>query len=223
MAGLLTGSAAFAAPITPHYDTFGTLSAATFGGTGISNTAVAITNISSGGNSITLGLTATPQYPNPPIGFPLPNDGKGTFAATPGDGLKTGYATWNFDFYVNLYQPDEGDLYDFKLLIMDNTTGLLNTIDFAPLGQGGSFTYQDSENLKFGSYGGPIAFNFNNMHQYGFELQAYDTTGLLGISAIDVNVGNPTGVPDSGTTVAMLGLGLIGMAGFGLRNRFAKI
>jgi hypothetical protein len=223
MAGLLPGSVAFAAPITPHYGTFGTLTGATFGGTGISNTAVAITNISNVGDSITLGLTATPEYPNPPIGFPLPNDGHGTFAATPGDGLKPGYATWNFDFYVNLSQSS-GHLYNFDLIIMDNTTGLSNTVDFAPLGSAGSFTYQDSENLKFTGYGGPIAFNFNNMHQYGFELQAYDQmTGLLGISAIDVNVGSPSPIPDSGTTVAMLGLGLIGMFGFGLRKRFAKI
>jgi len=39
---LIAGNA-LAAPIVPQYDTFGTLTGATFGGTGIPNDAVAIT------------------------------------------------------------------------------------------------------------------------------------------------------------------------------------
>ncbi len=64
---LLGGVNAEAAPISPTFDTFGTLSGATFGGTGIPNNAVAITRITSGGYNITLGLTAHGRFFNPPI------------------------------------------------------------------------------------------------------------------------------------------------------------
>lgn len=224
MAGLLTGSVAFAAPITPHYDTFGLLAGATFGGIGISNAAVAITTISNGGNTITLGLTATPRYPNPPIGLPLPNDGMGTFSATPGpaDATHLGYGTWNYDFYANVTGGNVSS-YNFTLVYMNNTTGMSSSFSLTPilLGTG---TDENSFNLGFAFSTLAIAFNPNDIAQYGFQLEVYDATSgsRLGYSAIDVNVGNPSSVPDSGTTVAMLGLGVIGMAGFGLRKRLAK-
>src|SRR5215469_8414331 len=70
---------------------FGTLSGATFGGTGIPNNAVEITTVNTTPNgngasdTITLGLTATPRYQNPALG----NNLAGTFSATAGanDGL----------------------------------------------------------------------------------------------------------------------------------------
>ena len=87
---LLAGGIALASPLT-------TLPGATFGGGGIPNTDVEVTTINNGDNTITLGLTATPKYPNQTIGSPLPNDGNGTFYATPGVGVTPGKATWNFD------------------------------------------------------------------------------------------------------------------------------
>ena len=41
----LSASSVFAAAVVPAYDSFGTLAAATFGGTGIPNTAVAMPEI----------------------------------------------------------------------------------------------------------------------------------------------------------------------------------
>ena len=79
---LASGIAVFASPITPTYnDSFGTLSGATFGGSGIPNNAVAIsTYTDDSGNVVTLGLTATPRYSAPAVG----NDNAGTFYAMPG-------------------------------------------------------------------------------------------------------------------------------------------
>ncbi len=219
---LLTGSLTFAATITPGYDSFGTLSGATFGGTGIPNSAVAITTIMNGGNTITLGLTATPKYPNQTIGSPLPDNGAGTFFAMPGNGVTPGRATWNFDYYVNVAQAAVGAaIYNIRLVYTNNTTGAMNSINFAPFATSG--TVQDSQNLAFAFFGTPIMFDVNAAAQYGFRLEAYDVAGtLLGTSAINVNVGSPTAVPDSGTTLAMLGLALIGLAGFAGRARFLK-
>ncbi len=218
------GSLGFASTITPHSDSFGTLPGATFGGNGIPNTAVAITNLSNNGNAITLGLTATPRYPNPPIGEPLPNDGVGTFFGTPGpaDLTHPGYATWNYDFYINVAEAQGNlDLYNFRLVYSNNTTGISSSLDFTSMMSG---TNQNSYNLGFLFSTLAINFNPNDIAQYGFELEAFDSsfTNLLGSTAINVNSGNPESVPDAGATVALLGLGLLGIAGLSLRKRFAQ-
>lgn len=74
---------ALAIPITPSYTTFGPLPAATFGGTGIPNSAVSITRVvnPSGGGDLTLGLTAHQRYDNPAV----TNNGAGTFFAGAGN------------------------------------------------------------------------------------------------------------------------------------------
>lgn len=218
MAGLLTGSVAFAAPITPHFTSFGTLAGATFGGSGIPNDAVAITTITNSGNTITLGLTATQRLNNPA----LTNDLNGTFFAAPGvDPNQAGYAVWNYDFYADV-SGGNASSYSFDLVYMNNTTGAFSSFSLFPITTG-TGTEQDSFNLGFAFSTAAISFNPSDIAQYGFQLEVRDASGiLLGFTAIDVNVGNPSSVPDSGTTVAMLGLGVIGMAGFGLRKRFAK-
>lgn len=89
---------------TPVFDTFGPLPSATFGGSGIPNDAMAITEVSlASGATLTLGLTATQRFSNPAV----TNDGAGTFFATTGlnDGLvgsPTLGATWNLSFYAGL-------------------------------------------------------------------------------------------------------------------------
>src|SRR5262245_44118746 len=83
---ILTGGlAAYANPITPINNSFGSFPPATFGGSGIPNDAVAITKVlTTSGDAITLCLTATARYSNPTVG----NDGAGTFSA--GDGSNDG-------------------------------------------------------------------------------------------------------------------------------------
>ena len=63
--------------ISPTFDTFGSLPAATFGGNGIPNNAVAI---ATAGTGLTIGLTAHQRY----IGPNLTNDGQGTYTALAG-------------------------------------------------------------------------------------------------------------------------------------------
>ena len=73
---VLVSSAVSATPISPTYDTFGPLTVATFGGSGIPNDAVAIDNTTSG---LVLGLAAHGRYTGA-----LANDGAGTFTAAAG-------------------------------------------------------------------------------------------------------------------------------------------
>jgi hypothetical protein len=218
---LLGGINADAAPISPTFDTFGTLPGATFGGTGIPNNAVAITRITSGGYNITLGLTAHGRFFNPP----LTNDGAGTFFATPGSNFGNPSpppipstilgATWNFAFYVRLditSQPANFELlYDFDPGYFTDETDHGRIVGNIPLLPG--TTLQDSYNNMFAflstSFTGPSfsifpppgTFNPNANGSYTFALRAYDLSGnLLGQSAIRVNVGDVV-IPEPATFV----------------------
>ena len=70
---LMAATFAHAAAIAPTFTTFGTLVGATFGGSGIPNTAVAIAST----DGLTLGLTAHQRFTGPN----LANDSAGTFTA----------------------------------------------------------------------------------------------------------------------------------------------
>lgn len=216
----VTCTTAAASPITPNFDTFGTLSGATFGGTGIPNTAVAITFAGDVDHDAILGLTAHARFFNPTV----TNDGAGTFFATPGANFgdptfttmpsSTLGATWNFAFYVDV--GDESQkvrirlLYDFDpgYFTDESNHGVIETIVentavvelessqnllFNSLSTGGTFSGVPG---LFGSVTvtpppGSITFNPNAVGSYTFSLQAYTLSGdFLGDAAIRVNVGN---------------------------------
>lgn len=214
LASALLWSSATATPITPSFTTFGSLPGATFGGTGISNSAVAITTFTSGDYGITLGLTATGRYSN---ANPT-NNGAGTFyAAAGGDTAngQPGYSTWNFDYYVN-FNPDLSDLnakgYSVRLYYDLNPAAGNDVTSFVYLEpnilNGLNFDSQNSWNLGMSSLF-PPGFNPSVNGEYSFALAVLNSDGTeIGRSAINVNVGN---VPDGGTTSVLLGLGLMGL------------
>jgi hypothetical protein len=214
---LLTGGIALASPLV-------TLSGATFGGTGIANNAVEVTTIN-GTDTITLGLTATPRFPNPPVGQALPNDtASATFFATAGNGLTPGRATWNLDYYISV---NNGDLasYTFKLLLNGSALAINPVLtaqndETATSGtfttSGGTAIAQDSENALF------LGIDPNATGTDDFELQVFGLNSdgapkLLGESDITVDV-----VPDAASSVVLFGLGLASLFAFGYRqNRLA--
>ena len=83
----LAASSAFATAVVPTYTTFGTLTGANFGGSGIPNNAVAITT-STALNGVTLGLTATQRFSSPAV----MNNGAGVFQAVGAPSLPA--TTW---------------------------------------------------------------------------------------------------------------------------------
>jgi hypothetical protein len=103
----VAAAAALSTPVlaTPIYDTFGPLDDATFGGQGIPNDEVAVSNqFYDGDVIITVAMSATQRYANPA----LTNDGAGTYFATPGSNFGgSGQSTvegayWNFNYYMKV-------------------------------------------------------------------------------------------------------------------------
>jgi hypothetical protein len=201
--GLASAPMASAIPITPTGTSFGLLSAATFGGSGIPKTDVEIF----ANGTITLGLTATQRYANPA----LTNDLAGTFrAVSGGDTLNSAptLARWNFDLYISGLGSSE-----YVKFFYDNNAAVGNDVPNFYTIPG---DYQNSLNLGFASFNGGI-FNPSAAGEYGFALVAYDSNNVeIGRSAIQVEVGS---VPDGGSTAVMLGGAL--MVGFYFRRRTA--
>jgi hypothetical protein len=223
--GLFTSALAFA---SPTFDTFGALPAATFGGSGNPNAAVAITT----SGSLTLGLAAQQRYFNPA----LTNDGAGTFFATAGqnDGLagKSQGALWNFDYYINNTTTAEADPFTYTLEYgrVGGTVYSLNPLGIADNGTVSGFGGQNSQNLSFPFYGTLAGFQFNNFALsgdfdpavnavYQFDLIAKDANlteqARVGIL---VNVSGGSSVPDGGSSCLLVGVALLGLVGF--RRKF---
>jgi hypothetical protein len=137
----VASSQALAAAITPTFTQFGALPDATFGGSGIPNSSVAITRLTTelvdetiivcdddtgggqvcepqqivvGSADITLGLSSHGRYENTLEG----NDGAGTYFASAGSNIPPSSSregsTWNFNYYVNI---EDGNFagFDFNL------------------------------------------------------------------------------------------------------------
>lgn len=208
-ASLLAISALPAAAITidPQFDTFGTLAGATFGGSGIPNTDVAITTV----GGVTLGLSAAQRFSSPVV----TDDNAGNFFATAGSyGVSNPtYGKWNFNFYIAGLSGGQS-----VALYYDLNPAVGNDVatNFFPI----TADTQNSLNLGMTSLFG-TSFDANANGQYDFALVLYSSQGAeLGRSAISVNVGTVSSVPDSSATLGLLGLGLAGLVG--LRRRFLK-
>jgi hypothetical protein len=197
---------------------FGPLPGATFGGTGIPNDAVETTTITDGGNTITLGLTATPR--NPPTVGELASSA-GTFYAPAG-------LQWNFDFYANVSGGGNISAYNFVLgyaLVPGTPTASLGTWLLDPTATTAT-TIQNSEYPGFGFLTTPVAgvivpptgpyagpYNVNTYGDYQFVLDAYSkTTGaLLGQSTIDVVVPETTTMAAGALLLLPFGLSTLRM------------
>ncbi|MCF4010497.1 PEP-CTERM sorting domain-containing protein [Rheinheimera sp. UJ63] len=209
----------YAAPIIPTYDSFGYLNTE-FGGDGIPNSFVAITNF----RGFTLGLSSHGRYENLSEG----NDGAGTFFASPGQNTPPSSslagATWNFNFYVSITDSSMLNDYVFNLFYDfdpaanndQSTHGLINLSAFlAP----NNLTAQGSQNLLFSFLSGsptlpfitppPSPFNPNANGEYTFALTASDAQGEVARSAIRVVVGTPNVAVPAPATALLLAGGLL--------------
>ena len=215
--------------VDPTFTSFGTLSGATFGGSGIPNNAVAITSVTSGSYNITLGLTAHARYSNPAPA----NDGAGAFYAVGGGDTFSGgnsnpdYSRWNVGFFVDInpnvnFLNTKGfsvRLYYDKNPAFDND--VTTSLAVAPsLLTGLSMDPQNSWNLGMDSVFGSSAFDPNANGEYSFALALLQNNVEIGRAAINVVV-NSTGtipppptaaVPDGGSSVMLLGSALAGLA-----------
>ncbi len=166
-----------------------------------------------------LGLRAHTRYPSPDdVGITAPTGVYAFNDSTPGIS-PSDRASWNYDFSINTgtaglanysflisldKDPSAGqDFYTFPpLLIPDNGPALSTTIAM------------NSENYGFLFVGPGIPpYNQNIPGSYDIKLSAYDLQGqLVGETAIRVDVNGGTAAPDAGSTSALLGTALAGLA-----------
>lgn len=220
------GAAAQAQGITPTFTTFGTLSGATFGGTGIPNNAVAITTSVP---NLTMGLTAHTRFGD---ATPLTtNNGAGAFVTGAGTDSNAPspvdpYAEWNFGWYLGgsgVASYNYRLYYDFDPAVGNAATthGFL-TIPGASLPGGAPGPYQDSWNLGMNflataapgvTLPTPGTFDPNAVGTYTFSLRAYATTDVAFASPLGESAISVTAVPEpSAVLLAIAGLGLVGVA-----------
>ena len=205
LVALLLPATLVALPVQAQFapaGTFGTLAAATFGGTGIPNNAVMMNTF----GGVTIGLTATARYAEPAV----TNNGAGTYYYTPGFYPSTTLAKWNFDWYIGGAAASSYHYalyYDFDPSVGTATTDLGRLF--------GSSAGQNSWNLGMGflaTLGSPSpsgTFSATASGEYNFALLQYDATGLE-VGRVAMNV---SAVPEPATyllmSTGMLGLGLV--------------
>jgi hypothetical protein len=194
-----------------------------YSGTGIpydgNSTVTTITETGLHTDTLTLALAATAHgYLNPATG----NPSYGVYTAN--TGLSSGRSLWNFDFYIS---SALGNLADYTFILTE--TGPGGTYSFNPLSvpndNVGTAGYQagNSESLDFSQYGGNIGYNPNQAGLYTFTLTASvgnGNGGLLELGGTSITV-NASSVPDSASTVGLLGAGLAGLIYF-KRTKSAK-
>ena len=198
---------------TPVFQTFGPL-AATFGGNGIPNGAVAQTTVGTNG---VLGLTATQRFSNPAV----TNNGAGRFFAPSGvdqtnaASIASLLARWNVGFYI-----DNGNQtgVNYQLFLDVDPTAGENFKSFGP--QTVSGVSQDSWNLGFDSFETGFGYTFDPTlnGEYTFLLTAFRGVEQLGRTSIVVQVGSGLTVPEPGS-MALVGLGLLGLVGLRRKTR----
>lgn len=216
---------------------FGPLAGATFGGSGIASNPVAISTITDGRKTITLGLAATQRFDaNAGITGVAGSNNSGIYYANAGvyDGLpqsgtnESNFARWSFSYYIGVEGGKASD-YLYRLYYDTNpgvnTTTGLGYINIPSLLESG---YQNSLNLGFAYLSNPLAvfggvtkptfpsFDPNARGQYSFSLVAYRKAGFFG-TTYGAQVGEGTSmvvntVPEP-ATLAMFSILTIGAAG----------
>lgn len=238
VAAVVSGSMAEAASITPVADSFGDLSNATttpvtFGGDGIPTSPAAISTITTpGGNTLLLGLSATPRFEGGPGVF---GGQAGTYNAFTGTNVSPSSGTvgalWNFNFFAEITLEAAGDpdeviddlglilLYEFDPLpgTDDSTAGIFEISTLAGLLDPGQLVGQSSQNLNFSFLAsadtgitpptGVTSFDPLVTGEYSFALRT-PATGDTNLAAINVNA-NPVPLP---LPAALLLTGLAGLA-----------
>lgn len=196
-AALAVAETASAQAITPTGTRFGSLSQATFGGTGIPNDAVQVYET----QTLTLGLTATQRCGSVVCNPALSNNGAGVFYANPGVDLNPPspgdpYAQWNWNFFIG---GADAKKYNYKLYYdfnaaAGNSMASHGTVSLTSNLLGPS-PYENSWNLGMnfltGSLGitpPPGTFDPNALGEYTFAIVAYEKAGFM-----DLGFGNEVG------------------------------
>lgn len=205
----------------------------TFGGSGIPNNLLTFFTATTDNDTLLFALTAHQRFSSPTV----TTDGAGTYFAAAGNCsgsncADTPRAAWNFAWFVG--SQNGSNLLDIGLTSLtlrydtDASTstdfGTINLLEWLGLSQTSNIT-QGSQNMTFGFLFDSMTpgitapqgtFDRNLDGEYRFVLEASFNNDALGTAAIDVVVGDGAVDVPAPAPLALLGLGVLGLA---LRRR----